>query len=144
MHFYIQSDGYFHSNYRQNEKGNMKLFVAIILIGFNVFGGLILNSQMQNLVKSQEISTGISTSGYVVGSFDYSTIFSFALNKESTQVVDIQEFPSFKKHLLNVLIAEKNAEQSNNSRIPSYLFFAECKITRLAGPDIIHPFNYFW
>jgi hypothetical protein len=51
---------------------------------------------------------------------------------------------SFQKFPFSAAFTEKKIEKCLKDKISDYLFITECRTIRLEGPDIIHPFDYFW
>lgn len=122
----------------------MKLFVASIYLIVVVLSGLTFNRQTKRLLKYQGDVAENYASGFLVSSNDLSDILNFGVNKETNQNVIQSEFPFGNKYRFGNPFTEKYAELTKKNEIADYLFVAEFKIVRFEGPDIIHPFNYFW
>lgn len=122
----------------------MKLFVALVYLIVVVLSGLTYNSQDQMLLKQHGDNQTNYASGFLVGSPGLSDMINFGVNKENNQNVLQREFQLGNKFRFGNLLAEKFAELAKKNEIANYLYVAEFKIARFEGPDIIHPFNYFW
>lgn len=122
----------------------MKLFVASVYFIVVVLSGFTFNGQTRLQLNQPGDSELNNTSGFFVGSNGLSDILNFALNKETNQNVLQREFQLSNKFRLDNLFTKKFAELTKKNEIANYLYVAEFKIVRFEGPDIIHPFNYFW
>lgn len=122
----------------------MKLFVASVYFIVVVLSGFTFNAQTRLQLNQPGDSELNNTSGFFVGTNGLSEIINFALNKETNQNVFQRDFPFGNKFRLDNLLIRKFAELTKKNEITEYLYVATCKIIRFEGPDIIHPFNYFW
>lgn len=122
----------------------MKQFLAVIYLIILLFVGLNVEIQAQ---EKKETSNQIAGQA---ASVNYSCLTCYYNAFKSDAKLEIQQqfaqsvLSSFKKVPYAELFNEKIAELLRNQKTSKYLFFAKFQVIRFEGPDIIHPFNYFW
>ncbi|MCF8371940.1 MAG: hypothetical protein K9H64_09975 [Bacteroidales bacterium] len=122
----------------------MKKNITYIYLLILLFVGLNIESQAQEIKEKQNQITGQTTSAnncYMTGYYDF---FNHDANMKTSQQLVQHILPSFQKFPFGVLFNEKVAELFRNRKILKYILIAKFQVVRFEGPDIIHPFNYFW
>lgn len=120
-----------------------QLFTSIYVVV--LFCGLTVKVQVQGRTEERlHISGDNAASDNYSYLFDYSDIFNHTANKETGQRLVQRLFPTVLKFPFGESFAEKCAEIIRNNEIATNLYITEFQILRFEGPDIIHPFNYFW
>jgi hypothetical protein len=122
----------------------MKQLIASLFIGFVLFFGLKDGGKAQRETEKQNQITGQSSSDNCYYSRGYSDIFNIASIKETSQSLTIRLLHSFQRFPFCASFTEKSTELTKKNEISDYFYIAECLIIRFEGPDIIHPYNYFW
>ncbi len=122
----------------------MKQFIASVFIGFILFFGLKDGGPAQREIEKQYQITGQSSSGNCIYSRGYSDVFNNASIKETGQSLILRVFQSYQRFPFVDSFTEKSIELAKKIEISDYFYIAECLIIRFEGPEIIHPFNYFW
>jgi hypothetical protein len=122
----------------------MKQLIASVFIGFTLFFGLKDGGLAQRECEKQNQITGQSSSGNCIYSRGYSDVFNNVSIKETGQSLIIRLLHSFQRFPFCDSFAEKSIDLAKNNEISDYFFIAEFLIIRFEGPDIIHPYNYFW
>ena len=125
-------------------QGNMKQFIASTYLVCIFFCGWTFNKQNPNQIGDQNsISTYLSL-GKIIFSDDFYYCPNFP-NIEGSERELTQTFASLKhKFPLNGLSEQRNLELLYNKKIAECLLHSKCFGILFEGPDIIHPFNYFW
>ncbi len=122
----------------------MKQFIVFIYLLILLFIGLNIEMPTQEKKdKQKQIARQISSvdnycfTGYYDG-------FGNDANMRTSQNLVQRILPSFQKFPFSTFFNKKIAELLRNIKISKYIFIAKSQVIRFEGPDIIHPFNYFW
>lgn len=122
----------------------MKQYITSLFLVIILLGGLSFDRQCRISTENQGNIADHSASEQLFYSADYYDIANQAVNTDPTQSL-VQHLPSFShKKPIGDLSTEKSIELTNNKKTSVYLYVAKCHLIRFEGPDIIHPFNYFW
>ncbi len=122
----------------------MKQLIASLFIGFVLFSGLKNWGQAQSETEKQNQITGHWSSDNFFYSSGYPVVFNNASIKETGQNLTIRLLHSFQRFPFHDSNTEKSTELTKKNEISDYFYISECLIIRFEGPDIIHPYNYFW
>jgi len=122
----------------------MKQFIASIYIVIIFFCGLTFERQSRIQLENKGNITGHSTSEPILYSTNFYDISNLAVNNESNQSLITHLLSFSHKNPFGNLSTKRSVELTNNNKISVYLYIAKCHVVQFEGPDIIHPFNYFW
>lgn len=122
----------------------MKRFVAFIYLVVLLFIGLNIEvptqekKEKQNQIADQTSSVN---NCYLTG---YYNGFNHDADMKTSQRLAQRILPTFQKFPFSNLFNERIADLLRSKKISKYIFIAKFQVIRFEGPDIIHPFNYFW
>ena len=122
----------------------MKQYISSLFFVIIFLGGLSFDRHSRIPIENPGIIDGYAVSELLFFSVDYSGITNVAVNTDPNQSL-IQHLLSFShKKPIGTRSIEKSVELTNNTKTSVNLYISKCHLIRFDGPDIIHPFNYFW